>query len=374
MRVTPLCAGLALMLGTGAAMAQVTVFGRFNQSVEYVHTGESTDTVAGQSQWRVPIGNSNKLGFKGEEELSPGTKAFFLMDFSPKDTGITSSRDTYAGLKNNTLGGIRLGRNTRPFNDPNSHAEIFDGVGAQANWAIASNGNAGDSIDYDRRQNNSVMYTSPNWDGLTFNALYGALDESSAGNGKAYSLATNYLKKGWGLSAAYEKRTNAGADKAPTSPAALRYTKPIGKNDSQGLKLGGNVDIGDFNLGALYTYLEYKPDAGGTLRRNFFVLTGKYKITGNGTIQAQAEYVGEGKGSVADGTSAGWIVHGKDTGAKVFTLGYEHRLSKRTTLYTYVHRINNEANASYGFGHSAYAIPGPGSDYTLFSLGMQHHF
>ncbi|MNV60249.1 hypothetical protein D3C71_1527070 [compost metagenome] len=56
-----------------------------------------------------------------------------------------------------------------------------------------------------------------------------------------------------------------------------------------------------------------------------------------------------------------------DSAATQYTVGYNYNLSKRTKIYTYYTRINNNHNASYG-------VATAGNDFSSFAMGVRHNF
>ena len=68
--------------------------------------------------------------------------------------------------------------------------------------------------------------------------------------------------------------------------------------------------------------------------------------------------------------------HHVNTGARQWTLGYEHALSKRTSLYALYTQISNDANAGYTFGVNGLGggAATVGADPQGFALGMYHNF
>ena len=56
-----------------------------------------------------------------------------------------------------------------------------------------------------------------------------------------------------------------------------------------------------------------------------------------------------------------------DSAATQFTLGYNYNLSKRTKVYGYYTRVNNDSNA-------VYSVSAPGTDFSSFAVGVRHNF
>jgi predicted porin len=58
----------------------------------------------------------------------------------------------------------------------------------------------------------------------------------------------------------------------------------------------------------------------------------------------------------------------------MIALGYEHSLSKRTTLKAVYSQIKNEAAANYDFGINSVGNIGVGADPKGFQVGVRHSF
>jgi predicted porin len=69
---------------------------------------------------------------------------------------------------------------------------------------------------------------------------------------------------------------------------------------------------------------------------------------------------------------------GADTGAKIYSLNYGYLLSKRTEVYGYYAKLDNDNNGRTNFaGSAALGITGGslrGMDADIFGLGIAHSF
>jgi predicted porin len=63
-----------------------------------------------------------------------------------------------------------------------------------------------------------------------------------------------------------------------------------------------------------------------------------------------------------------------DFKANLIAIGYEHSLSKRTTLKAYYSRISNKDAARYNYGIGNITGAQTGSNPTGFSVGLRHSF
>jgi predicted porin len=66
-------------------------------------------------------------------------------------------------------------------------------------------------------------------------------------------------------------------------------------------------------------------------------------------------------------------------GVKQFSLGYDHNLSKRTTVYALYTKLSNDSVASYTLSGAsdvggATTSAGVGASPSAFALGMRHSF
>jgi predicted porin len=112
----------------------------------------------------------------------------------------------------------------------------------------------------------------------------------------------------------------------------------------------------------------------GTATQNVFGLGGTFNVTPAGKLLAQAYFARDVK---YNGTSQ------SDTGAKLFEVGYEYSLSKRTMLKAVYAHLNNDNKASYDFGinavgiNPATAVAGQntvGATVQGVQLGLRHTF
>jgi predicted porin len=66
-------------------------------------------------------------------------------------------------------------------------------------------------------------------------------------------------------------------------------------------------------------------------------------------------------------------VHGADSAAKQFMIGYRYDLSKRTSVNAGYVMIKNDARANYTFNVNGYPVA-PGGDPQGIVLGIIHNF
>ncbi len=91
-KLLPTMIGAALVGGMAPALADVTVFGHIDTSVDYVDRKDSTTNLNC---------NTCSIGFKGSEDLGNGLKAIFKIDFqydtTERNTGKAKSSSDSTG-------------------------------------------------------------------------------------------------------------------------------------------------------------------------------------------------------------------------------------------------------------------------------------
>ena len=86
-KLLPMMIGTALAGGMTAAMADVTVFGHLDTSVDYVDPNSSL--IDDDTNLNC---NTCSIGFKGSEDLGNGLKAIFKIDFQYDSTERNTGR------------------------------------------------------------------------------------------------------------------------------------------------------------------------------------------------------------------------------------------------------------------------------------------
>ena len=316
------CALAALALvGTSAAFAQssVTLYGRVNTTVERQKDGDVSKTGL--------FNNNSRFGFKGQEDLGGGLKAGFQLE-SGFDSSSGASAASFFGRQSevNLSGGfgmVRLGN------------FISESYYATADFISNHNHDTGSSADalyaYPARNINKIAYRTPSLGGATFEAGWAMHEQPSGTGGKnSLDLAANYEIGKLGLGAGYSKL-----------------------GDQNQFAVRASYSTGPFVMGA---YVQRD--------KNVFIANG-----GNRTnLRLSAAYImGVSEFHVNVGR-AGNYSNAPDTAATQYTLGYNYNLSKRTKLYTYYTRVNNNQAAKYG------DVSAPGNDFSSFAVGVRHNF
>jgi predicted porin len=354
-------ASSALYLQSAMAQTTVQVYGRLNVDLESIKYSNPTGGVSGDMN-RLSS-NSSRLGFRGTEDFGGNLKAIFQIEsaVSPDSgTGTLAGRDTFVGLQGD-WGKVRLGFIEDAVKGFGEFTDRFKGTGIQDDGTISALG--GGTAGFSRRQVNSISYNTPLFAGFEGHIQYGIEDEQPVNAKTSLTAALHYGNGPLKLGVAFGDHHN--------------FT--IGRTD-KAYRLGAKYDFGAFDVAGGMTRLDYEV-AGGNIVHNYYTVSTGIKLAG-GVLNLKYGMSPNNSGSAADGSvsAAGSdgarLFKGPNSGAKLYTVGYEYNLSKRTQLYTYYTRISNDANANYRFGTNGVNIAqaGPGASPSGFVLGMSHDF
>ncbi|MDR3222054.1 MAG: porin, partial [Candidatus Accumulibacter sp.] len=364
-------------------------------------------------------GGSSRLGFMGEEALGNGLKAIFKFEWGlniDEGSGPTGTRYTYVGLAGK-WGDVTLGRDGTPSDYYMGATGPFLGV-INANDPISRYRGSADILD-GVRWNNSVSYHSPNFSGLTFMGIY-SFGEKVSG---AERRNNNGQKIGYGnndsCTTAPILNSTTGAVVTPGLPA---YCESADTSDAGKFGLGVKYANGPLYLAAMYHYQadddsvqawqDPNPNNNAGEGAKGWGIGGSYDFK---VVKLYANYF-RAKANSSDGSAAlttsstspnasngganlnkktVWSIgvsapvsangsvmveyaqlkqysridayEGKSKG---YGLGYQHKLSKRTSLYGYVSSFKNDEEVNAGWSKTSLQD----ERQTNFSLGILHVF
>ena len=391
-KILPTMIGAALVGGMAPAMADVTVFGHLDTSVDYVDQNDSTTNLNC---------NTCSLGFKGSEDLGNGLKAIFKVDFqfdmterntgrarstgsgsavtsvtTTKDlagnvtnvdtksssfsTGVSDSssitdRDQWLGLAGN-FGQIRIGTISTVYK---SHGAMIDPVyrtSAQArDHGLQSNAHRGAGENGQGRATNTFRYDSPSWNGLKVGAHYTLQTDTGDSTDSPYGVGAEYKNGPFLVFVDYITNDRGGDDDAA--------------------KIGGKWTFGNYSL-----YGQYEYDGGMLSYLNGDQFGGDkgdgadvWEIGGTGTWGNNTLVVAYGeKDNTSGGVGEEAVADqfGEDFGkTETFEIVGVHSLSKRTAVYGgYINRSFD------GYYFNSNGQKKNFSDQEIVTVGMKHKF
>jgi predicted porin len=307
---------------SGAVFAQssVTVYG-------IVDLGIASERNATQTRTGMLSGiqSGSRIGFKGTEDLGSGLSAIFQLENGfAADTGSASQvttaipnmlfgRRATVGLTGG-FGAVNLGRRNTPY---------YNAIDSVDPMATGFAGNAAKIFaDTGIRMNNSIIYTSPNFNGVTGEVAYGF------GEAPGDTTASRQI----GGSIAYVE--------GPISVALAHHNA----NTTASVSGKNTVITGKYDFNMAIAHLAYARNTGTT--------------TSTGLVDSNDLLVGLTVPFGAHAVMASYIRKDDklavNADAKLASLAYTYSLSKRTNLYASYAKITNDNTAAYktngGFG------------------------
>ncbi len=349
----------AAVAAPGAAFAGSTLYGQAHVSVGYYDDDISNNL-------RVSS-NTSRIGVKGSEDLGGGLKALYKAEWEVgmSDTfrdfsGATRNRDQFIALRGG-FGTFKLGREDTIVKVVGRKVDLFWSTQVGQNRSVARGLDGKDS-----RLGNTIMYASPKIaGGLTLelgyntdvNASNNEDDVNTSGDinndNDMVSVGATWANGPLYLGLAYESR---GIDDGGS---------PLIDN-ADTIRFGVTYKIGAVKLAGFYqdaTNQGFVSD----LDRSIWGIGAAY-TAGKNTFKAQ--YYAADEFDTPVGTAA-------DTGEALFSIGWDHKMSKRT--HTYVQYAQNEGDNNIGprlggSGHAETVVGPAGGTVSVIDFGIRHKF
>lgn len=354
---------LAVLAASGAAMAQssVTLYGVAD--IGFAHEDSGSTTVN-----RLDSGNLNgsRWGLKGSEDLGGGLKAIFTLEAGLNlDTG--AQADPFTSATAATLATSTTPAAKAASEKPGSFFNRQSFVGIQSGFGTVKLG----------RQMNPVYATAATWD-VFGDALAGdsshlfSYNGSRTSNMVSYNYASNgfYGELQYGLGEVAGNNSITGGDSAGRT-AGMFVGYKAGPFDV--VLTHQNIHNNPYTTATKMTLL------GGNYDFGMVKLFGAYaqeKTLGVGAKDQKDAHIGLSAPVGSAGTvMVSYLRKQNDlvtnADAQQVAIGYIHKLSKRTDLYTSYAQLTNESAADYSVGKLAVF---PGNDPKLFNIGVKHSF
>lgn len=319
---------LGALASMASAQTSLTIYGIVDAGVVYERGG------AGGNVAKLTSGvqSGSRLGFKGKEDLGGGLFAKFALESGfGVDTGamgqggLLFGRQAFVGLGGG-WGDLTFGRQYTP------HFLALDQVDPFGTGLAGSSTNLMSTV---TRMNNTVKFSTPEWNGLAGELAYGLGEVAgSTSASRQLGAAVGYTRGPLVLKLAHQTTEDPfGVDKARNTLLAGKYdfgkaiaslgvglNRGVGPNDNRDYMLGLTVPVG---AGAILASFIRKDD----------------RTTAN-------------------------------SDADQWALGYTYSLSRRTNLYTSFARIRDDPGATYSVGNASEA----GSGNRAFNFGLRHKF
>jgi predicted porin len=345
---------LGAFAGAAQAQTSVTLYGSIDAGLRYINPDVGDDSLG----LNGGIYNSNRIGFRGVEDLGGGMNAHFTLETGFSENGVLDNGITVAGRADPTSGLFATSGTARIFN-----RSAYVGLGGS--WGTLDLGrqysvNFKTIGSYDpfiykyssiipvatigglTRLDNNIQYTG-NFGPVVVRAEY-ALGEvaGSIGDGSTAAIGGTFKTGAFNVGAAYTQReVNVGSSAAPVF------------RDRDVWTVGGAWGAGPFRVALGYSNDEQDATVAGgrsTEIENAWI-GGSYSISPAFAVQA-AYYRTE--------------VDVSDVERNLFILGTTYAISKRTNFYAEVDYTEAEARTAAGLRTD--------TSTTGFSVGVNHLF
>ncbi len=389
---------VAGLFAAPAAMADVTLSGAINVGIQIGKSSNDTAGNPGLTTTQLHPSYSH-LDISSTDDIANGNKVIFNYQFDISGTstaqmgragGAVGNRNSYLGFTGG-WGTFKVGNNENVYERLQYQSDPLDGaVGPGGNLNILGTPGAGTvfevgqggclvtgCVGFYRRAEQAIWYESPNWNGFTFEVDYTLSAFKTNGppatDPKIISIGGKWQPEGmpFYVDVGYEKHDDMfGISKISGDSGS--------SSNDNAIEIGGGWTLGDLALHARYETLKYKLDGSsgvGEYKRNAWWIASKYNLP-SGYVGAELGIAQ--KGTCTDAVAGSCVADSldKDTGAKMFGVGYFHNLSKQSQLQFIYGRTDNEANATYlqiGAATGA-GLGGAGADHQVIDVRLKHTF
>jgi general bacterial porin, GBP family len=347
------------ILAVAPQQTLVTLYGTVDIGANYTKDGP-------YSIERVQSGGAltSKFGIYGQEYLGNQWTALFRLENgflgntgAVQDSTSLFNRASYVGLQNPQYGVLTMGRQYTSAGSAALGADPFLAVAHESVYTYmlgATDLGIGANSDALGRLPNTLRYSSARFGPFGFDLSYSLKGDQSPGPAvHQRSAMVSYADGRTSFSAAFGQ---SWCD--PSMAGSCSSTSAIAPTQRTDTYLASVlVDVGPFI--AQGAYIRYVPQMAGTAIANLY-LAGIQKWLGVNLLRASLAY--------RDTTIAGNYGYGS-------TIGIDHFLSKRTSLYGRAGVIRNGPTSSLTYNYdSGSPPPAPGRTVTSVTLGMTHNF
>ena len=336
------------------AQSSVTLYGLIDAGIMY------TNNVHGASLWQATSGNINgsRFGLRGSEDLGGGLKALFVLEsgFNVQNgklgqDGRMFGRQAYVGLASDQFGTLTLGRQYDSLVDYVAPLSATAGTFGDASFAHPFDN---DNLNHSLRISNAVKYTSNNYSGLKFGALYAFSNQTDFAANRVYSFGASYNNGPLAVAGGYlqmngttgANSTSAGAVDLAESASNGKGGFQLGADRMRSFGGGINYTFGPATAGFVFTRAEYTGSTSfgsdhGDVNFNNYEVNARYALTSRVNLGIAYTYTdGHVDQSATFGADPKW--HSVDLQAV-------YKLSKRTDVYA-------EAMYQHASGHNYVAM------------------
>jgi predicted porin len=331
MRNTKIALAVLALVASTAAMAETTIYGALDLSVNKVTNGKTA--IDGTGNW-----NGSIFGFKGSEDLEGGMKGFFNLEIglnmsngTQNNGGTTISQAVVDNTAVTTVfnrlanvgvagdfGTVTLGQQLNQFVAGSLGSNINANESFYVPMLLVAGGGGltfgGDGVNNGGFfQPNLITYGTPSMGGLS-----AAVQTQLRGNNNVN-----------GASAASDKMV-AGSATYAAGPVAVTGAYLNREATSKAMSLGATYNMGEITLNARYFKFDTDP---ATTTINTYNVGASYALNANNSVSLQ------------------YVKNNQTSAQSIVNLGLQHNLSKNTYLYVTASQAKNGALALYSQLH-----------------------
>jgi predicted porin len=287
--------GLGVLATAAHAQSSVTLYGLLDAGISYVNHAATTN---GGSASKVKLDDGviqgNRWGMKGVEDLGGGLSAIFTLEGglsvangTAAQSGTLFGRQAFVGLSKVGVGALTFGR---------QYSFSTDYISKYAAGGLTIGNYAFHINDVDQltssRINNAIKFSSANFAGLTFGAMFGFSNSTDfsgnpaggttaapiAGSSRTVSFGANYDAGAFGFGAAYTDISYPGAS-VPAFPVTIANVNTGGTKDLRTIGLGARYAFGPAMIFGNWTNTRFEGLTGQSSTFNNYEIDGKYSFT-----------------------------------------------------------------------------------------------
>nr|WP_241161798.1 porin [Burkholderia gladioli] len=363
---------MALCSTSALAQSSVTLYGIISNGLGYV------SNQGGHGSWTMISGanQNNRLGFKLNEDLGGGLSAVGVLEngFDSNSGklgqgGRMFGRQVFVGLSSPTYGTVTFGRQYDVLWDYLNRIEP-QAMGPGLGVSVGSN----DNIEGNFRYSNSVKYTSPEWGGFGFKALYAFSNKAgSFQQNRAFSAGVNFDMRTQRYSLVYVEIDHPGtanpggavSDDYAGAPFQLSRSSPlsssVGVRKQRVIAGGAEYRFDALSLAGIASDVRYDYLDATSLHLENLSLIGVYKFTPALFVSAAYLYTHGSYGGLE--SNPHW---------NQGQLSVDYFLSKRTDIFAYANYIR--ASGSRAIAVLFLSSPSSTKEQTAIVAGIRHKF
>ena len=365
-----IAAGITLASSAFAQTApSVTLYGRIDMAVESANDGALTKTMLQNY--------ASRFGIKGDRSFSKDLTGIFQVEsaFSPEDgkaqnvatnTGYLASRNSFVGLKSNSMGTFLAGNHDTPLKalDGGGLASMLWAEGDALEVIIHGKGTktaSGNKDLFDNvhtRQTNNLVYISPKFSDIVVKASYSPDEaQTTTNNQPLYSVSGEWNNGTYNFGLAFQKKDSSTGAK---DSSGVLTGKDFGMSAT---KVTMGAKMGDFTAGLAFSALDNNAVVATNARKTSNSLVVLGYTMGATVFKFNYGMSGESASNAQDDLT-------------MTSVEVDYVLDKQTTLYTNYSQIMNNAKAKGTFtGADNFPATGTaGNDPTALSFGIRYNF